>query len=158
MEMRPKGKPANDEPGPYSVNVFFSDGSTLRVRENVAGDVATRVFDEHCHGIGAIVGTTRQVTITDESDRVHNNWVHSLRKEMESKLEFKTPGIGIIMSGGPPNYVDCFPQFIAADGKRYYRDPNMGYMFYIDHSTGLLIDPATGFKYVVDPTGRVQQV
>lgn len=48
---------------PFSVLVGFSDGTSLMVRKNVNEEAALKSYKEHTKGIGAMVGTTKQVTI-----------------------------------------------------------------------------------------------
>lgn len=71
-EIKPKGKPPKDPAGRFTVTLRFSDGSTLDVRNMVDEVTALSVYHEHIAGIGARVGTTKQVTIfyiAEEGDR-----------------------------------------------------------------------------------------
>ena len=51
------------EPGPYSVEVTFSDGTKLVVLKEVSEHSAVSKFNDHVHGLGAMVGTTKKVRI-----------------------------------------------------------------------------------------------
>jgi hypothetical protein len=66
-------------PGPFRVDVTFIDGSKLSVIDKVDGPSALNKYMEHVSGIGARVGTTRQVKVMqvydDGSEYVVQGWV-----------------------------------------------------------------------------------
>lgn len=76
MELIPKGKPAKDSPGPFSVIAVFSDGTDLTVCRGVDDKVAVEKMKELVTGIGARVGTTKQVHITDDIGNKMSSWVY----------------------------------------------------------------------------------
>jgi hypothetical protein len=65
-------------PGPFRVDVTFIDGSKIAVVSHVDGPSALTKYMEHVNGIGARVGTTRQVKVTqvydDGSEYVVQGW------------------------------------------------------------------------------------
>jgi hypothetical protein len=70
--MELKGKP---KPGPYSVDVLFQDGVKMTVLKNVDDASAIDMFNQYIRGIGAIVGTTRQVRIVVDDGQVGMVWI-----------------------------------------------------------------------------------
>ncbi len=58
----------------FSVCQFFSDGSHEYVRRNVSAEEAVRAAHHYCHCVGATLGTTRRVIITDGGDFTTFEW------------------------------------------------------------------------------------
>lgn len=65
-------------PGPFNIEVTFVDGSKLTVLNKVDGSAALQKYTEYVSGIGARVGTTRQVRVfelyDDGSDYTVQTW------------------------------------------------------------------------------------
>lgn len=61
--------------GPFTVNLRFSDGSTLDVRTGVDETTAMNAYHEYIAGIGARVGTTKQITIIHIKDETREECV-----------------------------------------------------------------------------------
>jgi hypothetical protein len=76
MELKPKGKTARREPGPYTVEVTFSDGSSMKVCEDACDEVAVDKYNEYYNGIGARVGTTKHVRIFTSEGEVAS-WTYA---------------------------------------------------------------------------------
>jgi hypothetical protein len=64
------------EVGPFTVSVQFVDGSVMKVQERVDSIGAVKAFEEHSRGIGAMVGTTRSVVITDDRGTMLASWYY----------------------------------------------------------------------------------
>lgn len=77
VEYKAKGKTTKNKPGPFSVRVIFSDGSSLMVCRNVDDVTASAAYNEHVNGIGAQVGTTKRVCVFDECEHEYGLWVYS---------------------------------------------------------------------------------
>jgi hypothetical protein len=60
----------------YSVYQFFKDGSYERVRHFVSANDAVHAADYLSMSVGAQVGTTIRVIITDALDCVCFEWLH----------------------------------------------------------------------------------
>jgi hypothetical protein len=60
--------------GEYSVVQFFPDGSYEKVREFVGAEEAVVASRHYCTSIGARLGTTRRVIITDGGDCTVFEW------------------------------------------------------------------------------------
>lgn len=60
--------------GEFSVFQFFADGTLERVRESVDAEEAVKAAHHYCHSIGARLGTTRRVIITDADDFTNFEW------------------------------------------------------------------------------------
>jgi hypothetical protein len=78
METKKKSGKKN---GPFSISLFFLDGTNLKIREQITEEEAYEVFREHSQGIGAQVGTTQQVIWTDEENHVIKHWIYISERE-----------------------------------------------------------------------------
>lgn len=58
----------------FSVYQFFEDGSYEAVRQWVEAEEAVKVAQHYCNSIGAKIGTTRRVIITDGGDCTTFEW------------------------------------------------------------------------------------
>lgn len=58
----------------FSVCQFFADESYEYVRERVTADEAVETADHYIHSVGAQIGTTRRVIITDADDFTVFEW------------------------------------------------------------------------------------
>jgi hypothetical protein len=58
----------------FSVAQFFADGSWQYVRRYVGVEAAVEAAYHYTHSVGAQVGTTRRVIITDGGDLVAFEW------------------------------------------------------------------------------------
>ncbi len=60
----------------FSLVQFFSDGTYERLGERMSAEAA--VYQAHglCHSIGATLGTTAKVIITDSGDYTVFEWQH----------------------------------------------------------------------------------
>ncbi|HET9376403.1 MAG TPA: hypothetical protein VFO40_15625 [Chthoniobacterales bacterium] len=58
----------------FSVYQFFADDSWERVRSFVSAEEACRAAQHYCSSVGAQVGTTRRVIITDGGDCTNFEW------------------------------------------------------------------------------------
>lgn len=58
----------------FSVYQFFTDGSYERVREFVSADEAMRAFKHYTSSVGAQMGMTVRVIITDSDDFTNAEW------------------------------------------------------------------------------------
>jgi len=63
-------------PGEFSVYQFFKDGSNERVRQFVPADEAVKAAHHYCNSVGARLGTTVRVIITDGGDCCCFEWLH----------------------------------------------------------------------------------
>lgn len=64
-----------EEDGEFSVCQFFSDGSYEYVRRFVSAEDAVRAFKTYSECVGAKIGTTVRVIITDGGDRTNAEWI-----------------------------------------------------------------------------------
>jgi hypothetical protein len=60
--------------GEFSVYQFFEDGSHEQVRRGVAAEEAVEAAHHYCSSVGAKLGTTRRVIITDGGDFTNFEW------------------------------------------------------------------------------------
>lgn len=78
--------------GEFSVCQFFPDESYEYVRRYVSAEEAFTAFRHYCTSVGAKLGTTRRVIITDGGDSVNAEW------EWEEGITFvgdpKSPALG----------------------------------------------------------------
>lgn len=58
----------------FNVVQFFADGSYEYVRERVGGEEAVKAAYHYCNSVGAKIGTTRRVIITDAGDCTNFEW------------------------------------------------------------------------------------
>jgi hypothetical protein len=58
----------------FSVCQFFPDGSYEYTRRFVSAEEAMRAFHHYCTSVGARLGTTVRVIITDGGDCVNAEW------------------------------------------------------------------------------------
>jgi hypothetical protein len=58
----------------FSVCQFFADGSHEYVRRRVTAREAVEAAHHYCHSVGAKLGTTVRVIITDEADDTNFEW------------------------------------------------------------------------------------
>jgi hypothetical protein len=61
-------------PGEYSVWQFFANGTSERVREGVGPEEAVKAAHHYCNSVGAQMGTTQRVIITDGEDFTTFEW------------------------------------------------------------------------------------
>ena len=62
------------EPGEFSVCQFFPDDSYEYVRRFVSAEEALKAFQHYTTSVGAQIGTTVRVIITDGGDCVTAEW------------------------------------------------------------------------------------
>ena len=60
----------------FSVCQFFEDNSYEYVRRFVSAKEAVEVAKHYCTSVGARLGTTKRVIITDGGDRTNFEWVY----------------------------------------------------------------------------------
>lgn len=60
----------------FNVVQFFPDDTYEYVRRNVTAQEATEAFKHYCTSVGARVGTTTRVIITDQGDSCCAEWIH----------------------------------------------------------------------------------
>jgi hypothetical protein len=60
--------------GEFSVCQFFPDGSYEYVRRFVDAEEAVKAAHHYCHSVGAKIGTTVRVIITDGGDCTNFEW------------------------------------------------------------------------------------
>lgn len=60
----------------YSVCQFFEDGQYEWVRRNVNSVEAVKAAIHYSTSVGATLGTTARVIITDEGDSINWEWKH----------------------------------------------------------------------------------
>lgn len=58
----------------FNVCQFFEDGSYEYVRRNVGAEEAVKAAHHYCHSVGAKIGTTVRVIITDGGDCCNFEW------------------------------------------------------------------------------------
>lgn len=58
----------------FSVCQFFEDESYEYVRRFVSAEEATRAFSRYTTSVGAQIGTTKRVIITDGGDCINAEW------------------------------------------------------------------------------------
>lgn len=58
----------------FNVCQFFEDDSYEYVRRNVGAEEAVKAAHHYCHSVGAQIGTTKRVIITDGGDCVNFEW------------------------------------------------------------------------------------
>jgi len=58
----------------FSVCQFFPDGTYEYVRRYVEGEEAVKAFIHYCTSVGAKMGTTVRVILTDGGDCVNMEW------------------------------------------------------------------------------------
>jgi hypothetical protein len=65
---------AEFDTGEFSVFQEFVDGSQECVRRNVSAEEAVTAAKHYCTSVGAKIGTTRRVIITDGEDFTNFEW------------------------------------------------------------------------------------
>lgn len=60
--------------GEFNVVQFFEDGSSECVRQRVDAETAVVIAHHYCHSVGAQIGTTVRVIITDGGDFTNFEW------------------------------------------------------------------------------------
>jgi cellulase/cellobiase CelA1 len=60
----------------FSVCQFFEDGTSEYVRRNVGPKEAVDAAHHYCNSVGARMGFTKRVIITDGGDCVNFEWVY----------------------------------------------------------------------------------
>lgn len=70
----------------FSVCQFFEDDSYEYVRRNVSAEEAMKAFMHYCSSVGAQLGTTKRVIITDAGDCTNMEWIKG--KGITFPLEF----------------------------------------------------------------------
>lgn len=65
---------AEFDTGEFSVCQFFKDGSSEYVRRNVDAKTAVEAAHHYCHCVGAQIGNTVRVIITDDGDCTNFEW------------------------------------------------------------------------------------
>lgn len=60
----------------FSVCQFFPDGKHEYVRRHVSAPEAMEAFKHYTTSVGARLGTTTRVIITDSGDSINAEWVH----------------------------------------------------------------------------------
>jgi hypothetical protein len=60
--------------GEFSVYQFFPDGTSEHIRSHVSPEEAMNVALHYCTSVGARLGTTRRVIITDAGDCTNFEW------------------------------------------------------------------------------------
>lgn len=61
--------------GEFSVAQFFADGSYEYVRRYVSAEEAILAFYSFTQSVGARLGTTRRVIVTDGGDSINAEWI-----------------------------------------------------------------------------------
>ena len=61
--------------GEFSVHQFFEDETSECVRRNVGPEEAVEAAHHYCHSIGARMGFTKRVIITDGGDNCNFEWI-----------------------------------------------------------------------------------
>jgi hypothetical protein len=59
----------------FNVYQFFPDDTSEKVRENVSAEEAMKAVEHYCTCIGAQIGTTVRVIITDQLDYTNFEWI-----------------------------------------------------------------------------------
>ena len=59
----------------YSVCQFFPGGSYEYVRRFVTGEEAVKAFKHYTESVGARLGTTQRVILTDGGDCINMEWI-----------------------------------------------------------------------------------
>lgn len=65
---------AEFDTGEFSVCQFFKDGTSEYVRRNVGAEEAVNTAKHYCTSVGAQIGTTVRVIITDDGDCTNFEW------------------------------------------------------------------------------------
>ena len=60
----------------FSVVQFFEDDSYEYVRTGVGAEEAVKAAHHYCHSVGATLGFTKRVIITDSDDYIAFEWKH----------------------------------------------------------------------------------
>ena len=68
--------PSEARTGEFSVCQFFVDESYEYVRRFVSPEEAFAAFQQFCTSVGAKIGTTARVIITDGGDFTNMEWKH----------------------------------------------------------------------------------
>ena len=66
----------NDTDEKFSVVQFFEDDSYEYVRTGVGAEEAVKAAHHYCHSVGATLGITKRVIITDDGDNIAFEWKH----------------------------------------------------------------------------------
>lgn len=64
----------SDEDERFNVVQFFEDESSEYVRTNVSAEEAVKAAKHYCTSVGARLGMTRRVIITDSGDFINFEW------------------------------------------------------------------------------------
>lgn len=70
----PEPAPSGHAPGEFSVYQWFPDGTYERVREFVSAEEAVRAAHHYTNSVGARLGITTKVMITDGGDCCVFEW------------------------------------------------------------------------------------
>lgn len=62
--------------GEFSVVQFFEDDTYEHVRQHVSAEEAVEAAHHYCNSVGAKLGFTKRVIITDGGDCVNFEWKH----------------------------------------------------------------------------------
>lgn len=60
----------------FSVTQFFKDDSYETVREWVTAEEAMKAFAHYTNSVGAKLGFTKRVIVTDDCDCINAEWKH----------------------------------------------------------------------------------
>ena len=64
----------SNPPGEFSVCQFFPDGAYKYTRRFVSAAEAVNAFDHYTHSVGARLGMTVRVIVTDGGDNTNMEW------------------------------------------------------------------------------------
>lgn len=73
----------------FSVCQFFPDGSYEYVRRNVSAEEAVKAFAHYTTSVGARIGTTRRVIVTDDGDSINFEWKYGEGITYPTKKDMK---------------------------------------------------------------------
>lgn len=62
--------------GEFNVVQWFASGNSEYVRRNVDAKEAVEAAHHYCHSVGAQLGTTTRVIITDGDDCTNFEWIY----------------------------------------------------------------------------------
>lgn len=65
----------DENTGEFSVCQFFASGESEYVRRNVDAKTAVEAAHHYCTSVGAQIGTTTRVIITDSGDCTNFEWI-----------------------------------------------------------------------------------
>lgn len=66
---------AEHDTGEFSVVQFFASGESEYVRRNIDAKTAVEAAHHYCNSVGAQIGTTTRVIITDGGDCTNFEWI-----------------------------------------------------------------------------------